>query len=551
MITRKLAIKWSLILAIFLTLSLIALFLFTSTLIWQTATERTQEKFEKGFIRLEAMFERILQENLERALFLSQDEENLLQPLQQKNYLQLQRNLETELKKRVVINLILVTDDGGQVVTRVPGESILGLWESFSRNTPARELIDRALRGEAIRRILISPSDFVLAVGVPVKTGNQILGTCLVGSRITQQAIESYSRIIGLGIGIYFQGSKVLSSYKGLARLPNSLTFDTFQTLLIGQEKFDVTFKKATHYSQPDSWVLAGILPYHERETMARKDQGVLLMLVGGISLILMGLIFLSFRSLVQPILRLTQASREIARGEWREKVPETSRRDEIGELARSFEQMILQRKQVEDSLIEQTWEMHHRIKNNLQMISSLLQLQLRRKNIQNPEALIRSTLERIQHIALTHEFLSCREKDSIHALDLLGRIGEACLKTLARSDQKIQISVTGRDLLLNSTTALPLAFITHELVVNAMKHGFKNRDKGLIQINLTQEGTRVILQIQDDGQGLPEENPTSQDFYNLGLQLVQRFVSRDLRGTFHLSKNLSQGTTAQIVFEP
>jgi two-component sensor histidine kinase len=264
-----------------------------------------------------------------------------------------------------------------------------------------------------------------------------------------------------------------------------------------------------------------------------------------------MGLNFLSFRSLVQPILRLTEASREIARGEWRGKVPETSRRDEIGELARSFEQMILQRKQVEDSLREQTREMHHRIKNNLQMISSLLQLQLRRKNIQNPETLIRSTLERIQSIALTHEVLSCREKNSIPALDLLSRIGETCLKTLARSDQKIQISVTDRDLLLNSTTALPLAFITHELVVNAMKHGFKNRDKGLIQIHLSQEGTRLILQIQDDGQGIPEEIPDPENFYNLGLQLVQRFVSRDLKGIFHLTKNTLQGTTAQIVFEP
>ncbi|HWP49577.1 MAG TPA: histidine kinase dimerization/phosphoacceptor domain -containing protein [Candidatus Limnocylindrales bacterium] len=550
MITRKLAIKWSFILAIFLIVSLITLFIFTSTFIWQTATERTQEKFEKGFIRLEAMFERILQENLERALFLSQDEEKLLQPLQQKNYLQLQRNLETELKKRVAINLMLITDNEGHLVTQVPGDSIFGLSEPF-KDTDLMEFIEQALKGEAARRILISPSDFVLAVAVPIKIGNQIIGTCLIGSRITPQVIESYSRIIGLGIGIYFRGSKVLGSYKGLASLPDSLTFDTFQTFLIDQEKFDVAFKQAMRYSQPGSWILAGILPYHEREAMVRNEQKVLLMLIVGIHLILIGLIFFGFRSLVRPILRLTEASREIARGKWQGRVPETSRRDEIGELARSFEQMILQRKQVEDSLIEQTREMHHRIKNNLQMISSLLQLQLRRKNIQDPEALIRSTLERIQNIALTHEFLSCREKDSIHALDLLGRIGEACLKTLVQSNQTIEISVTGQDILMNSTTALPLAFITHELVVNAIKHGFKNRDKGLIQIHLIPEGSRVILRIQDDGQGLPEESPASQDFYNLGLQLVQRFVSRDLKGTFHLSKNLSQGTTAQIVFEP
>jgi len=547
MIIQKLAIKWSLIMAVLLAMGLTILFIFTSSVIWRTASERTQEKFEKGFVRLEAIFERILQENLERALFLSQDEGKLVEPLGQGNYEQLRANLAVELKKRVAINLILVTDDRGQVVARAPeGPEAKSLQEA-----DLTDFINRALRGEIIREILVSSSDFVLAVLVPVKTGAQTLGVCLLGSRVAEQTMKSYSQISGLGLGIYFRGAKVLSAYEGLDRLPNTYSPGAFQTLWIGREKFDVAFSPAENFHSQGSWTLAGILPYAERETLVRKEQTLLLTLITGAGLTLVGLIFLGIRGLVRPILRLTEVSRAIARDEWNVAVPGTHRKDEIGELARSFEHMILQRRQVEESLVEQTREMHHRVKNNLQMIHSLLQLQLRRKNLLDPEALVRSTLSRIQSIALTHEFLSRQERGPLRILDLLKRIGESSRNTLARPNQKVEISVTGQDILVSPASALPLAFITHELVVNAIKHGFKNRETGRIQISLSLENSQIALQITDDGQGIPEERLASADFYNLGLQLVQRFVSRDLKGHFHLANNALRGTTARITFEP
>ncbi|MCI0527043.1 MAG: hypothetical protein L0Y56_06320, partial [Nitrospira sp.] len=195
--------------ATLLAISLSTLFIFASIAIWRTASKGTQEKFEKGFVQLEAIFERILQENLERSLFLSQDEEEVVRPLRQKNYEQLRANLTAELKKRVAIHLILVTDTQGQIVILVseepPSQPLQALQDVGSISS-----INRALQGEKIREILVSPSDFVLVALVPIQIENQILGACLVGSRVTKQVMESYSRISGLGVGVYYHGAKVL-----------------------------------------------------------------------------------------------------------------------------------------------------------------------------------------------------------------------------------------------------------------------------------------------------------------------------------------------------
>jgi two-component sensor histidine kinase len=189
--------------------------------------------------------------------------------------------------------------------------------------------------------------------------------------------------------------------------------------------------------------------------------------------------------------------------------------------------------------------EIHHRVKNNLQIISSLLSLQSENINSQDPVRTFRESQDRIRSMALIHEKLY--QARDISRVDFAEYVKSLTLY-LSRSHLTgpgIKIVIGIDHILLDIDTAIPCGLIINELVSNSLKYAFRDGRTGEIRIAMTQDGNRYTLVVADNGSGLPP----GLDFRNtpsLGLQLVNTLVDQ-LEGAIELDS--AGGTRFKITF--
>jgi len=192
--------------------------------------------------------------------------------------------------------------------------------------------------------------------------------------------------------------------------------------------------------------------------------------------------------------------------------------------------------------------EMHHRVKNNLQQVASLLRLQLRYVGQRSIEQVLNECLNRILAIASVHELLSREDLDIISVKQIVESILAATKQSLIAPHKKIQMSVEGPDILLSSNQATSLALIMNELVQNALEHGFGDGyDNGDILVQLHEDPKDLTLTVSNDGEPLED----GFDFHHadsLGLQIVESLARGDLHGLFTLEK-IDEKTVAKLIF--
>jgi len=192
--------------------------------------------------------------------------------------------------------------------------------------------------------------------------------------------------------------------------------------------------------------------------------------------------------------------------------------------------------------------EAHHRIKNNLQTVSDLLTLQLLETSQQPiPKEVLKASLERINTIALVHEFLS---KDvgvkTVNAKEVLRKLTPMVAAANAIPASNINVSVHAADIFLTSKKVTSLALVVNELVNNAMRHAFKRGDTGRVIVSLKKRDEQILLQVKDDGVGLPKGFNLEKDTH-IGLEVSRTLAERDLNGVCRLNSN--SGTTAEVQF--
>ncbi len=191
--------------------------------------------------------------------------------------------------------------------------------------------------------------------------------------------------------------------------------------------------------------------------------------------------------------------------------------------------------------------EIHHRVKNNLQIISSLLNIQSRYIDDRRALELFRESQERIRSIALIHERLyQSRDLAEIDFADYLQSLSANLFRSYGVKSNAVKLKVEVDGTRLNIDTAIPIGLIVNELLSNSLKHAFPSGRKGEIRIHLAANGdSRSMLIVSDNGIGLPDDL----DFRNsrsLGLQLVNMLVQQ-LDGTIELDR--TNGTAFKIVF--
>jgi two-component sensor histidine kinase len=190
--------------------------------------------------------------------------------------------------------------------------------------------------------------------------------------------------------------------------------------------------------------------------------------------------------------------------------------------------------------------EIHHRVKNNLQTIASLLRLQSRRSESEEVRQVLRDSVSRIMSVAVVHEFLSEHESRVINIKDVIRKILDQMRQGVMREEEGIRLDLRGPNIYLPTQQATACALIINELLQNALEHGFSSLQGGEILVELKDNADMVTLKISDSGRGLPEGFDLEQDSH-LGLTIVQTLVRDDLRGGFELGDG--QGVEAVVTF--
>jgi two-component system, sensor histidine kinase PdtaS len=189
--------------------------------------------------------------------------------------------------------------------------------------------------------------------------------------------------------------------------------------------------------------------------------------------------------------------------------------------------------------------EIHHRVKNNLQTVASLLRMQGRRLNSAEAKAALEESVRRISSIALVHETLSHDSHERVEFDRVAGRVVEMVQEGLADPDRPMRFTVDGSAGTLPSEMATPLALIVVELIQNAVEHAAENGRLLRVALEMARMPNRVRLAVADDGVGLPE-GFTLDGNANLGLQIVRTLVESELGGEITISP-ANPGTRVEI----
>lgn len=181
--------------------------------------------------------------------------------------------------------------------------------------------------------------------------------------------------------------------------------------------------------------------------------------------------------------------------------------------------------------------EIHHRVKNNLQVISSLLSLQSEHVNDDEVRRVLRDSQSRVRSMAIIHQRLY--QSTNLAEINFAGYIGELCsqlLRTYGPSGRNIQLTTEADEIFLEVDKAIPCGIILNELVSNALKYAFPGEEDGTVAVEFRQKGEEIHLVVRDDGVGMPPDLAL-RTAESLGLRLVN-MLTEQIGGSVTVAAN-------------
>ena len=220
-----------------------------------------------------------------------------------------------------------------------------------------------------------------------------------------------------------------------------------------------------------------------------------------------------------------------------------TPLRDEHGKVIGAINMLvdISERRQAETQQRLLLNELNHRVKNNMQMLQSLLSAAT--LETQNPDArrILAEASNRLAAMSAAQRVLyGTPNATRFAAADFLNAVCRTVQQTLGPG---IRVVCHADPLQLSNDAAIPLALILNELVTNAVKHGLKGRDEGVVRVDLVKDAEGYLLQVEDEGPGFDLESARKR---SSGLILVQG-LARQLRGRFEVTRD--QATRCRLHF--
>jgi two-component system, sensor histidine kinase PdtaS len=192
--------------------------------------------------------------------------------------------------------------------------------------------------------------------------------------------------------------------------------------------------------------------------------------------------------------------------------------------------------------------EMHHRVRNNLQTVAALLSIQVRQNEGEPWTSHLREAISRVQAIAAIHDLLSDESRLGGTTVDVIARhAADKAYRSMTPPGLTVTFEIPPSEVRVPSKQATILALLINELVANAVRHGFADRDYGTVTITAREKNGDAVIEICNDGEAICEDfDPAGS--HGLGMRIVQRLVSADLHGTFHIGPS-DCGSIAVITF--
>ncbi len=195
--------------------------------------------------------------------------------------------------------------------------------------------------------------------------------------------------------------------------------------------------------------------------------------------------------------------------------------------------------------------EIHHRVKNNLQTVASLLRVQSRRMRTDEGREALQESVRRIGSIALVHETLSEDARQRVAFDVVANRLVEVVSAGLADPSRIVTTVIEGRAGELSPQLASPLALVLSELLQNTLEHAYgPGSSGGTVTVRLDRGPATFTMEVQDDGPGVPEGFDHVRDA-NLGLQIADTLVASELGGTLTVERVSAEGGTIARVSAP
>lgn len=192
--------------------------------------------------------------------------------------------------------------------------------------------------------------------------------------------------------------------------------------------------------------------------------------------------------------------------------------------------------------------EVHHRVKNNLQIISGLIQMQKKRAKHEDSEKELTETIARIQSIALIHEMLyQSKLFSEINFDKYLINLASGIFKAFSQPNLHVEFIPDLQQIKMDVEKSIPLGILTNELITNSLKHAFTEKTKDpQIKITLTKKGKTVVLSIEDNGKGMCQEDIDTSK--SLGIRLIEG-LSSQIKGKLSTECTPGKGVKTTIEF--
>ena len=417
------------------------------------------------------------------------------------------------------VGLVMVFDEDGMPLGQL---SDLPLSAQTMEKKPG---VNQALNGFVPEQSYIwkKGSSYFRVITVPVLLRNRVIAALSLGYPIRNQEAELLAQVIDYEVA-YFVDNKLLTTtipaFSGEEEKTLSERIqDAGMGIFDAQRDTTITMSMRNQrwliYSTPlvqEGAQSLGISGYYlvaksltnALQPLYRLQKVIFLIGLGGILLA----IFLGTtltQSFTRPISRLLEGIERIENDNYDQPV-EVSSKDEFGILTDTFNTLMANIKQNLREKEDLLGEIHHRVKNNLALISGLLELETFQKEDPMLKRTLQNSLLRIQSMSIVHDMLY--EAENFSKLSFGNFMTEmiAVIKNQHYEESRnMEIVVNVDDFSLNVNQAIPFGLIINELVTNAYKHAYPNDQPGVIHVSIAEEGKHILLEVKDRGIGLPE----------------------------------------------